>query len=69
MMRSLRQTMPKSSMRVNIIAPWFINTRIIADPVVDLLVSRGIEFADKADAAAAVMHLASDQSINGESLE
>jgi NAD(P)-dependent dehydrogenase (short-subunit alcohol dehydrogenase family) len=56
-------------MRVNIIAPWFINTRIIADPVVDLLVSRGIEFADKADAAAAVLHLASDQSINGRSLQ
>ena len=52
-------------MRVNIIAPWFIKTQIISEQVADLLMSKGIVFAEKGDAGKAVMHLASDRSLNG----
>lgn len=65
LMRALRRTGSATNMRVNIIAPWFVRTPIIADPVQDLLESKGIVFAEKEDVAAAVMHLASDRSING----
>ena len=65
-MRSLRRTMPTMGMRVNIIAPWFVRTAIMSKEVQDLVVTRGITFADKADAGAAVVHMASDKSINGE---
>lgn len=64
-MRSLRRTMPMMSMRVNIIAPWFVKTAIISDEVIDRLESHGIEFAEKEDAARAVLHIASDKSMNG----
>ncbi|KAK5172921.1 uncharacterized protein LTR77_003043 [Saxophila tyrrhenica] len=64
-MRSLRRTMPTQSMRVNIIAPWFTKTNIIADDVIDRLESKGIDFATKGDAASAVLHFASERSING----
>ncbi len=53
-------------MRVNIIAPWFIQTRIISEEVINRLEKTGIDFAEKEDAAAAVLHMASDPSINGE---
>lgn len=65
-MRSLRRTMPTMGMRVNIIAPWFIRTPIMSDEVQKRVEERGIVFADKADAAAAVLHMASNSSINGE---
>ena len=65
LMRALRRTGPAMNLRVNIIAPWFIQTRIMSDQVVEVLQGKGIVFAEKADAAAAVLHLASDRSING----
>lgn len=64
-MRSLRRTMPGMGMRVNIIAPWFVATPIMSDQVKQLVRDRGITFADKEDAGAAVLHIASDKSING----
>lgn len=64
-MRSLRRTMPGMSMRVNIIAPWFVQTNIMSQSVKDLVTSKGVEWAEKSDAAAAVLHMASDKSING----
>lgn len=66
LMRSLRRTCPKYDMRVNIIAPWFIKTQIISEQVADVLMSKGIVFAEKEDAGKAVLHLASDRSFNGE---
>ena len=65
-MRSLRRTHPTMGMRVNIISPWFIKTPIMSAEVVKLLAERGVEYAAKEDAAAAVVHMASDKSINGE---
>lgn len=67
LMRALRRTGSATNMRVNIIAPWFVRTPIIADPVQDLLESKGIKFAEKADVGAAVLHIASDRSMNGRS--
>ena len=57
--------MPGMGMRVNIIAPWFVRTAIMSESVQELVTSKGIEWAEKADAAAAVLHIASDKSING----
>lgn len=65
LMHSLRQTMPGMGMRVNIIAPWFVRTRIMSQQVQDLVESKGIAFAEKGDAAQAVLHMAADKSING----
>ena len=56
-------------MRVNIIAPWFVRTRIISDEVQELLVDRGVTFAEKGDAARAVLRFAADESINGEYMQ
>lgn len=67
MMRSMRRTMPPMGMRVNIIAPWFIRTRIMSDEVQKRVEDRGIVFAAKEDAAAAVLHMASNPAINGKS--
>ncbi|KAK4554456.1 hypothetical protein LTR86_008310 [Recurvomyces mirabilis] len=64
-MRSLRLTAPMKGVRVNLIAPWYINTAIMSQAVVDKIQSKGIELAAKEDAGAAVLHLASDQSLSG----
>lgn len=64
-MRSMRRTMPGMGMRVNIIAPWFVRTPIMSEEVQKRLQERGIVYAEKSDAAAAVLHMASDSSING----
>lgn len=64
-MRSLRRTMPGMGMRVNLIAPWFIRTRIMSEEVQKRVEERGIVFAEKADAAGAVLHMAANGSING----
>ena len=65
LMRALRTTHPTMGMRVNIISPWFVKTPIMSAEVVKLLAERGVEYATKEDAAAAVLHIASDKSING----
>ncbi|KAK3672030.1 hypothetical protein LTR78_007999 [Recurvomyces mirabilis] len=65
LMRSLRLTAPMKEVRVNLIAPWYINTPIMSQEVADKIKSKGIEFATREDAGAAVLHLASDQSLSG----
>ena len=65
-MRSLRRTVPGMGMRVNIIAPWFVRTNIMSEEVKKLVEESGLKWAEKGDAAAAVLHMASDSSINGE---
>jgi len=57
--------MPGMGMRVNIIAPWFIRTPIMSSAVQQMITEKGVTFAEKTDAAAAVLHLASDRTING----
>jgi NAD(P)-dependent dehydrogenase (short-subunit alcohol dehydrogenase family) len=65
LMRCLRRTCWKESIRINVVAPWYIRTLILAGPMGDYLASRGIEFALAEDAAKAVLRIASDQSVNG----
>lgn len=45
----------------------FIETRILSKAVVDKLQAGGVPFAQVGDAAAAVMHIASDPNVNGRS--
>lgn len=68
LMHSLRRTLPASSIRVNIIAPWFIQTRILSDETVGYLSDRGVDFAEAGDAGKAVLHLSANSSINGRTL-
>lgn len=65
LMRSLRRTGPSFGMRVNVIAPWFIHTRILSDEVAHTMKDAGGVFAEVEDAASAVLHFASDKAING----
>lgn len=44
----------------------FIHTAIISGAALEKLQSRNIPFAEVEDAAAAVLHLASDKTLNGE---
>ena len=67
LMRTYRRTCWQKGIRVNIISPWYIETAIMPEEYKKHLASQGVKFAAKEDAAAAVMHIASDPSINGES--
>jgi len=46
----------------------FIKTAIMSDELVDKLTGYGVKFAAIEDASSAVMHLASDTSLNGRAL-
>jgi NAD(P)-dependent dehydrogenase (short-subunit alcohol dehydrogenase family) len=65
LMRSLRVTMPREGMRVNIIAPWFVETRIISENLRQHIRSKGVKFANQEDVGRAAIHLASDRELNG----
>jgi len=43
----------------------YIPTRIISPEAFNMLESRGVHFATVEDAASAVLHIASDQTLNG----
>ncbi|KAF7187977.1 5'-hydroxyaverantin dehydrogenase [Pseudocercospora fuligena] len=69
LMRSLRVAIPESEMRVNILAPWFVRTRIVSEKIWDWYTkSSGALFCDVEDAATAVLHMACDESIHGRCL-
>ncbi|CZT18950.1 related to short-chain alcohol dehydrogenase [Ramularia collo-cygni] len=67
LMRSLRRTGPGEGIRINMIAPWFTDTRIMqgARPQIE---AHGIEFVEIEDVGNGVLHLASDKSINGRAI-
>lgn len=69
LMRSLRRTGPSKGIRINIIAPWFVHTRIMTDEVANLIKDAGYDFAEIDDAASAVLHIASNKAINGENAQ
>ncbi|KAK4630963.1 5'-hydroxyaverantin dehydrogenase [Fulvia fulva] len=68
LLRSIRTTGPAQGVRVNLIAPWFVDTRIMSDEIKQKLRAGGIEFCDIQDAARAVLHFASTKHINGRAL-
>ncbi|OCK80941.1 short chain dehydrogenase reductase [Lepidopterella palustris CBS 459.81] len=65
LMRCLRRTSWQTNFRINLIAPWYIRTPILTAEVQRHVESKGVDFALSSDAAAAVLHLASDKTING----
>ncbi|KAK3075737.1 hypothetical protein LTR53_000675 [Teratosphaeriaceae sp. CCFEE 6253] len=67
-MNSLRLTAPGKGVRVNVLAPWFIKTAIMSQPVINKLEELKVDFAQIEDASSAVLHLASDTSLNGRAL-
>ena len=67
-MRGLRRTAWQHNTRVNYISPWAVRTGILSPAVVEHLERNGMEFAEKEDAAAAVMRCACDERVNGRGL-
>lgn len=65
LMGNLRWTSWKDSIRVNVVAPWFIQTPIIKKEDLEYLESVGAEFALQEDAANAMLRIASDGNLNG----
>jgi len=68
LMRCLRRTSWQQGIRINYVAPWYIKTPIMSDAVVKRVESKGVKFALQADACKAVIHLASDKTLNGRSV-
>lgn len=66
LMRSLRRTSWKESIRVNLVAPWIIATPIVPPGIAELLAAAGTEFALEDDATKAMLRIASDQTVHGE---
>lgn len=65
-MRNLRWTSWHDSIRVNVVAPWVINTPILPEGAAAYLESQGAEFALAEDAAKTMLKIASDREVNGE---
>ncbi|KAL2005209.1 hypothetical protein VTN00DRAFT_2419 [Thermoascus crustaceus] len=67
LMRCLRRTTAIDGVRANIISPWYVATSILSPAVQAYCTSKGVTFAEAGDAAAAMIKIASDPSINGRS--
>ncbi|PIA98793.1 5'-hydroxyaverantin dehydrogenase [Cercospora beticola] len=67
-MKSIRRTGPAQNIRINLIAPWFIQTSLAPQQFWDAVRATGAEFCDIKDAGKAATHLASDKRINGRAL-
>ncbi|PIA93036.1 5'-hydroxyaverantin dehydrogenase [Cercospora beticola] len=68
LMKSIRQSGPSQGIRINMLAPWFVATRIRAPQASEQLLNGGAPFCEGEDCGAALLHLASDHSINGRTL-
>ncbi|EHY52470.1 hypothetical protein ABEF95_014906 [Exophiala dermatitidis] len=66
--KSLRLTEWQHSIRVGYIAPWFIETKIMSEAVLDHLKNANTQFATVDDAASALLRIVADKSIHGRSL-
>lgn len=64
--QALRNNMPAMGVRMNLIAPWFIETPMTKDAA-PMLEERGLALAKKETAVEAVLRCATDDSISGES--
>jgi NAD(P)-dependent dehydrogenase (short-subunit alcohol dehydrogenase family) len=67
-MQSLRRTIHTRDMRVNLLAPWYIQTPALPKTSAEMLLSKGVKFALASDAAQATLHIASDRQLNGRCL-
>ncbi|OGM39646.1 hypothetical protein ABOM_011461 [Aspergillus bombycis] len=64
-MRALRRGTVHDGIRACALAPWFVETNFVSKEVIQFLHSKGVKFANAKDAADAMLHIASDKSING----
>ncbi|KIW12235.1 hypothetical protein PV08_09511 [Exophiala spinifera] len=60
-----RRTSWAEGIRVNSIGPWYTKTSLMKPHIVDILISKGVEFADIADCTTAVLRVACDKTIHG----
>ncbi|KAK5087849.1 hypothetical protein LTR05_002064 [Lithohypha guttulata] len=67
-MRCLRRSELSHNIRVNYIAPWFIQTKIMSEAFVQYLQQRNVDFATVEDAAEAALKIISDTRVKGRSL-
>ncbi|KAM5347460.1 hypothetical protein ACJ41O_010465 [Fusarium nematophilum] len=67
LMRCVRRTTAVDGVRMNLTGPWYVGTSILSPAVQQYCKSKGIVFAESADAAAAWLRISSDREINGRS--
>ncbi|KAK5109199.1 hypothetical protein LTR62_007284 [Meristemomyces frigidus] len=65
LMRSLRQTGPWTGMRVNLIAPWYIDTTLIPEESRQAIQESGAEWAKVEDCGPALLRIVADRKVNG----
>ncbi|KAF2117177.1 putative short chain dehydrogenase/ reductase [Lophiotrema nucula] len=67
-MHALRRTVYYYSSRVNIIALWYVKTKILPEETFQHVARSGVEFAKMEDASECLLRILSDKSINGKAL-
>ncbi|QIW98539.1 hypothetical protein AMS68_004057 [Peltaster fructicola] len=67
-MRCMRRTGPNHGVRYNILAPWYIRSKVMSAEVADKIMANGIDLASMDDAATAILHIASDVKLNGRTI-
>ncbi|KAK4552508.1 hypothetical protein LTR86_010352 [Recurvomyces mirabilis] len=65
LLRSLRQTAGMSGARVNLIAPWYIDTAIIPDESRIAIKESGTGFAELADVGPTLLRIVADKEVQG----
>ncbi|KAF7527647.1 hypothetical protein PCG10_002611 [Penicillium crustosum] len=65
LMRCLRRTTFLDGIRACALSPWYVETNLMSPSVYQHAKSKGVKFADAADAAGAMLKIVSDGSING----
>jgi len=68
LMRNLRRTAWKESIRVNLVAPWYVRTPILNKDIQEFLDGKGVGFATVEDTCKAMLKIASDTTVNGRAL-
>ncbi|KAI5450289.1 hypothetical protein NCC49_003200 [Naganishia albida] len=67
-MHSLRRTAHHYGSRVNVIAPWYVETNILSKEAFNHVKSLGVEFATLTDAGSCLLRILADRKMNGHSL-
>jgi NAD(P)-dependent dehydrogenase (short-subunit alcohol dehydrogenase family) len=67
-MHALRRIAPYYGGRVNIIAPWYVKTKILSEQAFRKVEEARVEFATTKDGKACLLRILSDQSIDGRTL-
>ncbi|KAM3419784.1 hypothetical protein BST61_g3117 [Cercospora zeina] len=68
LMESVRQSGPSQGVRINMLTPWFVATRIRPPQASERLMDGDAPSCEGEDCEAALLHLVSDHTINGRAL-